>query len=156
MCGKEEDSKEGKGSGGGSFSNGLKIGISFITILICYFYNGQMDGGIFIQLAGLLLFLIGGTIVALGALALGENFTLSHHPKGLVTKGIFSKIRHPMDYGGILLSIGFAIFLLSLYGLIMALVLVAPLHIYSIVIENGIMMEKYGNEYRKYKERTLF
>ncbi len=155
MCENEEDSSERKASDGGSFSNGLKIGISFIAIFICYFYDGQMDGGIFVQLAGLLLFLIGGSIVALGAFALGDNFTLSHHPKGLVTKGIFSKIRHPMDYGGILLSIGFAIFFMSLYGLIMALVLVTPLHIYSVLVEEGIMIEEYGENYEKYRRRSL-
>ena len=137
-------------------SNTIKILISFITLLICYFFQDQWLGGFLLEMTGLLAFIIGGIMAIMGGITLGENLTSSHHPKALVTKGIYSKIRHPMDYGGIILVIGFAIFMMSIYGLILALVLVAPLHIYVVLIEERIMIEKYGEKYKEYKRRSLF
>jgi protein-S-isoprenylcysteine O-methyltransferase Ste14 len=145
MSGNETNSKDG------SFSNIVKILTSFLAIVLSIIFINQFDGGYFLQVIGILLFLIGGAIAALGAMALGENFTLSHHPKGLVTNGIYSKIRHPMDYGGILLSIGFALAFLSLYGLILTLGIVTPLHIYSVIIEDKILVREFGERYKKYK-----
>jgi protein-S-isoprenylcysteine O-methyltransferase Ste14 len=137
-------------------SNEAKISISLITLLICYFFREQWDGGPILQMIGLLFFIIGGIMAILGGLTLGENLTSSHHPKGFVTKGIYSKIRHPMDYGGIILVLGFSILMMSLYGLILAMVLVIPLHIYTVVIEERIMIAEFGMEYKEYKEKTLF
>jgi protein-S-isoprenylcysteine O-methyltransferase Ste14 len=107
-------------------------------------------------MTGLLAFIIGGAMAILGGVTLGENLTSSHHPKGLVTNGIYSKIRHPMDYGGILISIGFALFFMSLYGLILAIFLVTPLHIYVVAVEDRLMEKEFGKKYRDYKKNTLF
>lgn len=77
------------------------------------------------------VFFLGGAIVVIGAETLGKNYTFSHCSKGLVINGIYSKIRHPMDYGGILLSFGFALYLMSIFGMILAIVVVTPLQLWS-------------------------
>ncbi len=155
--GKRAYDSDGKGiSHRSSITNIVKVLISIIILFFAYIFRNQISVGLMVQAIGLLIFIIGCAFAALGGITLGEHFTLSHHPKSLVTKGIYSKIRHPMDFGGILLSYGFALYFQSLYGLILTIVLVAPLHIYAIIIEERIMIEKFGDEFKNYRKRTIF
>jgi protein-S-isoprenylcysteine O-methyltransferase Ste14 len=74
--------------------------------------------------------------------------TLEDHR--LVTQGIYRSIRHPAYLGDMLFHFGLAWLFSSLYGFLVMLLLV-PCFIYRIRIEEGMLVEKFGDEYRHYQ-----
>lgn len=118
-------------------------------------FRNQFDGGFFLFIISILLVLFGATVWLVGKKTLGNFFTVSRHPRGLMTKGIYSKIRHPMYYGGILVYVGAALFFKSWLGLGLTLFLVIPILFWFIKKEEGLLYEKFGKEYPLYKKKTI-
>jgi protein-S-isoprenylcysteine O-methyltransferase Ste14 len=105
---------------------------------------------------GLLLFVLGVVIRLVGRLTLGKYYsyglrTLPNHK--LVKHGIYKYIRHPISLAAIIYSAGIPLFFSSLYGFLIMLGLV-PLILYRIRIEEKMLIEKLGDEYRVYMKRT--
>ena len=126
------------------------IGVLILSIV----FNNQFEGGIFFQIIGAVVGISGLIMWITAKLTLGKHFTMSTTPKHLVTKGIYSKLRHPMYYGGILIYLGIGIFLKSVIGLVLTIILIAPLLIYSPREEEKLLMEKYKEKYSAYKKKT--
>jgi methanethiol S-methyltransferase len=72
---------------------------------------------------------------------------------GLITTGIFSKIRHPINAGTLLLILGFAVFSLSLAAVLTAICWWIYIFM-AIPVEEKRLLDTYGEEYRKYMERV--
>ncbi len=72
--------------------------------------------------------------------------------KGLVTGGIYSKLRHPMYYGFILLILGLPIFMNSLFSLASSLIWIPQLLYWGRSEEKEL--EEIYPEYGEYKKRT--
>jgi protein-S-isoprenylcysteine O-methyltransferase Ste14 len=86
---------------------------------------------------------------------LGDSFAVAAQAKKLVTKGLYSKIRHPMYVFGMLLFLGFAMVtrdVISYAVCAFALVNV----IWRVSKENRTLEEKFGNAYRAYREQVWF
>jgi protein-S-isoprenylcysteine O-methyltransferase Ste14 len=105
---------------------------------------------------------IGGVMIVLGIIlailsrvALGQAFTSSLSPKGFVTEGVYSRLRHPMYTGGVLLYVGVGILFQSIVGLVLTGLLVLPLLVYSAIEEENQMLEKFGDEYIDYRKNTI-
>ena len=88
-------------------------------------------------------------------------FVLSETTKGgvtdkgfLVTKGIYSKIRHPMYFGQILMAISIPLFVQGLVTLCLSIIWIAQI-IFWKVLEERELLAKYP-EYKNYKNRTWF
>jgi protein-S-isoprenylcysteine O-methyltransferase Ste14 len=88
-------------------------------------------------------------------------FVLSEMTKGgvtekgfLVTKGIYSKIRHPMYFGQMLMAIGIPLFGQGLVTLCLSIIWIAQLLFWK-VLEEKELLAKYP-EYEAYKKRTWF
>ena len=88
-------------------------------------------------------------------------FVLSETTKGgvtdkgfLVKKGIYSKIRHPMYFGQILMAIGVPLFTQGFVTLCLSIIWIAQILFWK-AIEEKELLAKYP-EYKKYKERTWF
>jgi protein-S-isoprenylcysteine O-methyltransferase Ste14 len=88
-------------------------------------------------------------------------FVLSETTKGgvtdkgfLVTKGIYSKIRHPMYLGQILMAIGVPLFAQGLVTLCLSMIWTAQI-LYWKVLEERELLTKHP-EYQEYKKRTWF
>ena len=88
-------------------------------------------------------------------------FVLSETTRGgvtdkgfLVTKGIYSKIRHPMYFGQILMAIGMPLFARGLVTLCLSIVWIAQILFWK-VTEERALLAKYP-EYEEYKKRTWF
>jgi len=126
-------------------------GVFVLNIL----FRNQFDGGSILFIASLLIVLVGITIWLIGKKTLGEFFSTSRYPKGFVTKGIYSKIRHPMYYSGIVIYIGTALFFRSWVGLGLVFFLVIPILYYFIKKEEGFLREKYKDQYLVYREKTI-
>lgn len=102
----------------------------------------------------LMIFSILTLVFALGAL--GRYYTPSEVPKGLVTNGIYSKIRHPIYFSIEILLIGLSLFFTSLIGLILTIVILVPLHRYRIKREEGLLFKRFGKKYLEYRRNTWF
>ena len=72
----------------------------------------------------------------------------------LVIKGIYSKIRHPMYLGQLLMAVGLPVFAQGFVTLCLSIVWIAQL-IFWKLLEERQLLEKYP-EYQNYKKKTWF
>jgi len=109
-----------------------------------------------VNAVGLALFLIGVVIRAVGKRTLGKYYsyglrTLPDHK--LIKHGIYKHIRHPISLAAIIYDAGIPLFFSSLCGFLLMLGLI-PLMSYRIKIEEKMLIEKFGDEYREYMKKT--
>ncbi len=71
----------------------------------------------------------------------------------LIQHGIYKHVRHPIYSGTILVFLGIPLCLASLYGFA-TMVLVIPLFLNRIRIEEKLLTEEFGAEYEKYMETS--
>jgi protein-S-isoprenylcysteine O-methyltransferase Ste14 len=112
---------------------------------------------IWIQLAGLVLILtsIGMRIWTrshIRGLYSGHLEINSDHQ--LLTSGPYHLIRHPGYFGLLLMSLGLVVGYASLIGLAGILLFLMPGLAYRIHIEERLLTNQFGNEYREYSRRT--
>lgn len=97
-----------------------------------------------------------GLPIYLIALVMGIMFSISYATAPLgepITKGIFSISRHPGYFSYFLVCIGIGIACASWVFLICALVWIVSFQ-FGVVEEELILLEKYGNAYSEYMNRT--
>ena len=105
---------------------------------------------------GLALFSIGVSIRIAARRTLGKYFSSglkASQKHELIKHGIYKHIRHPAYLGSHLLSIGIPLIFSSLYGLFLMLGLI-PCFQYRIKVEESMLLEKFGDEYREYMKKT--
>jgi protein-S-isoprenylcysteine O-methyltransferase Ste14 len=101
---------------------------------------------------------IGFGIFLIGlALAIGATIYLRgvENIKNLVTKGLFSKIRHPMYLGFILWIFGWAIYQGAIASLLLGFVAIGNIFYWQ-RLEERELESKYGKVYLEYKNKTWF
>ncbi|MBS3050603.1 MAG: phosphatidylethanolamine N-methyltransferase family protein [Candidatus Aenigmarchaeota archaeon] len=96
------------------------------------------------------------SLIAIGFLMTVAAVMELDKTKGLATSGIYSRIRHPIYYGKILLFTGIALFFGSGLGLALIVLVLIPLHIHIIRNEEKLLAKRYGKKYGRYKKQTLF
>ena len=72
----------------------------------------------------------------------------------LVTRGVYGISRHPLYFGEVLVSISIGIACLSWVFLLVAIVNFLLLRYYVLVVEEPFLIEKYGDTYKEYMNRT--
>ncbi len=71
----------------------------------------------------------------------------------LITRGIYSHIRHPLYLGEINRNIGFALLFSSIYGAGI-MIFAAIFLLFRIEIEERMLIGEFGLEYEEYKKKT--
>jgi protein-S-isoprenylcysteine O-methyltransferase Ste14 len=104
---------------------------------------------------GLVLGLIGLTGVIVARYTLGRSFSLRAKATALVTTGIYSRIRNPIYVSGVIFLIGLAV-MMRMPCLLSLLVVIIPMQIIRVRREARVLEEKFGEEYREYRNRTWF
>lgn len=134
--------------------------LRFITqwsaLLLSVIFRDQFSASVGLRIVGGLMIALGLTLWVVSRATLGQAFTSSPSPKGFVTTGIYSRLRHPMYTGGFLLFLGFGFLFQSIIGLALTVLLILPLLVYSAVEEERQMLEKFGEEYVGYRKHTAF
>jgi protein-S-isoprenylcysteine O-methyltransferase Ste14 len=120
-------------------------------ILLCVNDMHRIELASIIRYAGISLVGI-GLVIFLMALFIIKTF--ESYEGDLITKGIFSKIRHPMYLGFILWLIGLPIYFGALYALILAFVFIANVLFWR-YLEEQELVERFSS-YRDYKKTTIF
>jgi protein-S-isoprenylcysteine O-methyltransferase Ste14 len=94
-------------------------------------------------------------LLFLARFQLGGSFSVTPQARQLVTGGLYSKIRNPIYFFGEIMIAGFFIAIHKPI-LLLVLAIVAPVQIVRARKESKVLEEKFGDEYRQYKERTWF
>ena len=131
------------------FINMLLLWMSWFALCSLDIYRIQPGG--FVRLLGVLLTSM-GIIVFL--IALFTIRTLESYEGDLITKGIYSKIRHPMYLGFILWLIGFPILFGAIFSSVLSLIFIANILFWRYLEEKEL--NKRFTSYRDYKKTTLF
>ncbi len=108
------------------------------------------------NILGLLMFLVGLTValVAVGTLRrfyLSTLVIIDGHQ--LIKHGIYRFIRHPIYLGVITICFGVPAYAPSLYGFLVMSLLI-PLFLVRIKLEEGLLIEEFGDAYRRYMSET--
>lgn len=109
-----------------------------------------------VNVVGLVLFLVGVGLRLVGKRTLGKYYSYGLRTlpdQRLVRHGIYRHIRHPITLAAMLYNIGIPLFFSSIYGFVLMLALI-PLFLYRIKIEEKMLIEKFGDEYREYMKET--
>jgi protein-S-isoprenylcysteine O-methyltransferase Ste14 len=88
-------------------------------------------------------------------LRLGASFSARAQARGLVTTGLYSKVRHPVYVFGTPAAIGMLIALLGWKALAIALILV-PVQVLRASREERVLVAAFGEQYETYRRGTWF
>jgi protein-S-isoprenylcysteine O-methyltransferase Ste14 len=72
----------------------------------------------------------------------------------LTTRGAYAVVRHPVYLGAVLIWLGLALAFLSVLTLAIALAYVIPFYILYLRVEENMMIQSFGDEYREYRKRV--
>jgi protein-S-isoprenylcysteine O-methyltransferase Ste14 len=110
-----------------------------------------------IYLANLLIFIpffvVGAWFGVKGVIQTSLRVAEIHRAERIVTSGVYSIIRHPQYFGGILAHIGFSFLLSALYSLLVTPLVIAIIYVISWKEENELTKE-FGQEYVEYRSKV--
>jgi protein-S-isoprenylcysteine O-methyltransferase Ste14 len=131
--------------------------LGLLTSFIDFFYiQNFFISNLIINLFGLIIFIFGIINRLISRKELKESFSYMlkvRKDQRLVTTGIYQYVRHPAYTGDYIAQLGITILFSSVYGFIITLFLILPF-IYRIKIEEKMLIDKFGKEYSKYKDKT--
>jgi protein-S-isoprenylcysteine O-methyltransferase Ste14 len=108
------------------------------------------------NIAGLVMFVFGIKVAFIAFFTLKHNYSATlviRKEHQLITHGVFRFVRHPIYFGVLIGAFGAPVYAPSLYGFLVMLLLV-PVVLNRIRMEEGLLTEAFGDEYRKYSRRT--
>jgi protein-S-isoprenylcysteine O-methyltransferase Ste14 len=156
---------------GGNLSSGVREDRSNRWVLIAFGIIGLLQGYLpaytdrigfwtidkdVTRWVGVFVFAAGSALRILPVFILGDRFSglVAIQPgHTLVTKGIYSVIRHPSYLGLFLVSLGWGLAFRSGVGLVLTACLIPPL-LGRIRAEEALLLDQFGDEYRAYRSRT--
>ena len=118
------------------------------------FHSGSGPHGL-ARWVGLLLGLIGLGGVVLSRYTLGRSFSIAPKATALVTCGIYSRIRNPIYFSGVVFVAG-AVLIMGRPKLLAILLVVIPMQIIRARREAAVLEAKFGDAYREYRKHTWF
>ncbi len=100
------------------------------------------------------------TVVGLAALTvarlqLGNSFSITPQAKRLVTRGIYSRIRHPVYIFGWIALSGLVLYL-NQPKFLLLFVLLVPVQVARARAEERVLQQHFGEEYSRYRAATWF
>jgi len=156
---------------GGNLSPGVREDRGNRWVIVAFALIGLLDGhlpayadrkelwtmdGDTIRWLGVVLFAAGGTLRIWPVFVLGRRFSglVAIQPgHALVTRGIYSVIRHPSYLGLLVNSLGWGLAFRSGVGLLLTAILMLPL-LARIRAEERLLRTEFGDEYGAYCDRT--
>ena len=105
--------------------------------------------------AGLCVSIAAAIFWGLARWQLGEAFSVDPEARQLVTRGLYSRIRHPVYLFGDLAYLG-ALVALQVWTLLLVWLVVVLVDIRRAKREEHVLAEAFGPEYQAYRTRTWF
>ena len=107
------------------------------------------------RLIGLALVVLGLGFLTVARLQLGNSFSVSPQARALVTRGIYSRVRHPIYVFSAIAIAGLILYLRQPLFLLVLLLLV-PMQVLRAREEQRVLEARFGEEYRRYRASTWF
>jgi protein-S-isoprenylcysteine O-methyltransferase Ste14 len=104
---------------------------------------------------GAMLAITSFALAALARLQLGKSLTVTPRAGDLVSRGLYSRLQHPMYIFVDFTVCGIALAVHSWYVLLL-LVIVLPLQTRNARTERKLLQEKFGERYEIYRRATWF
>jgi protein-S-isoprenylcysteine O-methyltransferase Ste14 len=130
-----------------------------IAILVASVEPLYTPGSLFLSpmiVVGTTMFVIGLIITVRAQMTISTNYSWTLEIRDghtLVESGLYKYVRHPIYTGTLIRLISIPVFTSSLPGFILSLLSIPVLN-YRIGLEEGMLIEEFGEEYERYKERT--
>ncbi len=108
------------------------------------------------NIAGLSLFIAGLSIAILAAYTLQRFYSstlVTRENHQLITHGPYRLVRHPIYFGVLIAILGVPVYAPSLFGFLILLLLI-PIFLFRIKMEEEMLTEFFGDEYRAYRTTT--
>lgn len=134
---------------------GIPLLIAFVVQLVVPFSLPRGPLTPVIVAAGIALMLLGIILIVLARREFrrhGQPTDPGHPTQKIVTTGVFSVSRNPLYLGGIGILIGFALVLNLPWVMVFLLPAIVACHYILIAPEERYLTEKFGEEYRLYRE----
>ena len=109
-----------------------------------------------INIVGLVLFASGVSLRLVAKRTLGKYYSYGlrlSEKHELIKYGVYSRVRHPISLAMLVYSSAIPLIFSSLYGFLLMLGLI-PCVLYRIRIEERMLVQKFGDEYRQYMKQT--
>lgn len=135
--------------------NGLEI---LLIVLIVLTRNGIVRPTRILPVVGFSIFALGLFLLIYAGVHLwrANRSKAEAGVQALATGGPYRLVRHPYYLGDIILIVGLAVGLGSVWGLAGTLFLLIPSAIYVARLEDETLAEKFGDEWRSFADRTYF
>ena len=130
----------------------LAVAITALALLAVRFWGQPWTP---VRIAGAAIGIPSLALLILARIQLGGSFSVRARAQGLVTHGLYSRIRNPIYVFGALLIAGAFLFA-GAPKLLWVLAALVPLQIYRARNEEKVLAANFGDEYRAYKARTWF
>jgi protein-S-isoprenylcysteine O-methyltransferase Ste14 len=105
--------------------------------------------------AGLILAAVCLPLWLMARLQLGEAFTLKPEARTLVTRGLYSRIRHPIYVFGCGAYFG-ALLALQIWPILAAWLALTPIELLRARREERVLVAAFGKAYEDHRKRTWF
>lgn len=126
--------------------------LSFIFTAFIFYYLGRY-GINSTQIIGVTLVVIGYAMWFIGRSNLGNSYSLLPKAEKIVSKGLYSKIKHPL-YLSQLMVLGGAILYIDDSRLWWIFIAILILQFYRAKKEEKVLLEKFGDDYKNYMKST--
>jgi protein-S-isoprenylcysteine O-methyltransferase Ste14 len=130
------------------------VGIAVIVgITLLDFYLRPRVPNMTLLTLGIVAASIGAIIRIVAQVNLGKNFSFEAKIKkdhALIKTGIHSVVRHPMYTGMFLMVLGLCIAMQSIIGIVMNALILIPIGLYRVNVEERLLLRRFGDEYKKY------
>ncbi len=132
--------------------------VFFLALFISLWdFLGQQSSQFGVENAfGFLLFVIGYALRQVGKRELGKYYSYglqTTDDQALVTTGVYRRIRHPISLATLVYSLAIPLAFSSAIGFVI-MILIIPLFLYRLRIEEEMLLERFGDEYRNYITKT--
>jgi protein-S-isoprenylcysteine O-methyltransferase Ste14 len=107
------------------------------------------------RIVGLVVIALAITLLTVARFNLGSSFSVTPQTKKLVTKGVYSRVRHPVYVFSAVARAGLALYLERPVFLSFLIVLI-PIQVARARKESQKLEEKFGEEYQAWKLTTWF
>lgn len=134
--------------------NFITLAIIVVFGFIFFQHAAKMPWTIY-RMVGLSIAVPALLLLIAARIQLGRSFSVRAKATGLVTSGLYARIRNPIYVFGALFILGLIIWSGKTILLLVFAVLI-PLQIARIRKESEVLAAKFGSEYQDYKRKTWF
>ncbi len=106
-----------------------------------------------VRVVGLVFIAAGFVLVSVARYQLGPSFSLTPQARALVTRGLYSYVRHPVYVFSTLGIVGLILYV-ERFRWFWALAPLIILQVFRARAEERVLIAKFGDEYRRYREHT--